>query len=385
MSQFPGDQRSSPPSPENNEEPINLEAVAALAQSIGDLFVRHDTTFDWPARGHVRFRGTFLCDPADCFDELRRRFEQYGFTPLIREEAGQMILIGVPVVFDPAPSNWTVNLALFIATILSTLFVAAAGEEGFTGYQIWLGWPFSLSMMLILTAHELGHYFAARYHKVPVSLPYFIPLPISLIGTLGAFIQLKAPVKNRRALLDVGAAGPLAGLVFTIPILLYGLATSEVGPLPVDTTYFLEGNSILYALAKIAVFGRMLPDGVMDVQLNQVAWAGWVGLLVTGLNLIPVGQLDGGHVSYVLLGRQAKNLFWPAIIALTGLAIYAAVFTGTSTWAIWILLLFFFGRHHAQPLDDVTDLDGRRRLVAIFTLLLFFLVFAPVPFTIVTP
>ncbi len=127
--------------------------------------------------------------------------------------------------------------------------------------------------MLILGAHELGHYFAARYHKVPVTLPYFIPLPppFSLFGTLGAFIQLKAPIKSRRALLDVGAAGPLAGFVFALPILIYGLATSPVGPigpLPADGVILLEGNSILYALTKFMIFGQFLPNGNLDVQLN---------------------------------------------------------------------------------------------------------------------
>jgi membrane-associated protease RseP (regulator of RpoE activity) len=197
---------------------------------------------------------------------------------------------------------------------------------------------------------------------------------------MGAFIRLKAPVKNRRALLDVGAAGPLAGLCFALPILLYGLATSPVGPLPTDG-YIAEGNSLLYLLAKLAIFGRILPSGGIDVSLNQVAWAGWVGLLVTGLNLIPVGQLDGGHVAYVLLGKKARQLFWPIIIGLGALVLL----TGTVMWALWIVLLYYFGRFYAEPLDDVTPLDSRRRLVAIFTLFLFVLVFIPIPIRVVFP
>ncbi|MFQ5399502.1 MAG: site-2 protease family protein [Anaerolineae bacterium] len=361
---------------------IPLDKVEDLRRELADLFIVTDTTLDQPDAGHVRFRGQFLQDPADCFDTLRSRFERHGFTPMIRREANRIALIAIPTVFDPPPSNWWVNLALFVATILSTLFVGAAYEVGSTTLsQLWRGWPFSLSIMLILGAHELGHYFAARYHKVPVTLPYFIPLPsvnFSLIGTLGAFIQLKGPVKNRRALLDVGAAGPLAGMVFALPILLFGLATSEVGPLP-PGGYLMEGNSILYALAKIVVYGRMLPANGFDVSLNQVAWAGWVGLLVTGLNLIPVGQLDGGHVAYVLFGEKARQLFWPVITALGALVLLA----GASMWGFWILLLFLLGRNHAKPLDDVTTLDKKRRLIAIFTLLLFFLVFIPNPLQIV--
>jgi membrane-associated protease RseP (regulator of RpoE activity) len=236
--------------------------------------------------------------------------------------------------------------------------------------------------MLILGAHELGHYFAARYHNVPVTLPYFIPMPLSIIGTMGAFIRIKAPISNRRALLDIGAAGPLAGMVFAVPLLIYGLWISEVGPLPTDYGYMLEGNSLLYAGLKIMIFGEMLPNAAgMDVMLSQVAWAGWVGLLVTGLNLIPVGQLDGGHVSYVLFGQRARAFFWPVIMALLTLAIV----TGMTMWIVWVALLFFLGRRHAEPLDSVTPLDGRRRLIAIITLLIFFLVFTPIPFQIITP
>ncbi|RMH00576.1 MAG: site-2 protease family protein [Chloroflexi bacterium] len=361
---------------------VPLETVEALRYSISDLFTVYDTTLDQPAPGQVRFRGQFLRDPANCYDELRARFERFGFTPLVRREEDRIALIALPVIFNPAPSRWWINLVLFLATIWTTLYTGALYESGelisfFDLGSLVKGIPFSLSLMLILGAHELGHYFAARYHKVPVTLPYFIPVPgsFSLIGTLGAFIQLKAPVKNRRALFDVGVAGPLAGLVFAIPILFYGLSTSAVGPLPVNTPYVAEGNSILYMLMKIAVFGRVLPGGGLDVQLNQVAWAGWVGLLVTGLNLIPVGQLDGGHVAYVLFGKRARQFFWPVLIGLGVLV----VLTGTTMWLIWILLLYFMGRNHAEPLDDVTELDSRRRALAYFMLVLFVLVFVPVP------
>ena len=376
---------------------IPLESVEALRQELDGLFSLTDTTLDHPEPGQVRFRGYFICDPAECYDELRGRFERHGFTPLVRPAEIGVMIVALPTVFDPPDSSWVINLLLFLVTIASTLYAGASNEPGFTGTELWLGWPFSLSMLLILGAHELGHYFAARYHKVPVTLPYFIPFP-SFIGTMGAFIRLKAPIKNRRALLDIGAAGPLAGMVFAVPILLLGLATSPVGP-PPQTGYYQEGNSVLYLLAKFVTQGQCLPDHApvcnalasltggegdvaqptMDISLNQVAWAGWVGLFVTGLNLIPVGQLDGGHVSYVLFGRRARRFFWPAI---GGLAVLALL-TGASTWWLWILLLFFFGRAYAQPLDDVTRLDPRRRAIAIFSLVLFFLVFVPVPIQLV--
>jgi len=362
--------------------PPVYEEIDALRRDVADLFAIDDTTLDYPDKGHVRFRGRFRCDPADCYDELRRRFERHGYTPVVdREEDGRSALIAMPVVFDHPGSRWVVNLILFLATILSTLIVGAAYELGsyeLAWRQPWHGWPFAFSILLILGAHELGHYFAARHHGVPVTLPYFIPMPFSLFGTLGAFIRLQGPVNNRRALFDVGAAGPLAGLVFTLPLLFYGLATSDLGTIAPGQSF--EGNSLLYLLIKFAVFGRVLPGGGQDVYLNQVAWAGWVGLFVTGLNLIPVGQLDGGHVAYALFGPRARGFFWPAIFGLALITLFSYV-RGllVVTWVLWIFLLLFFGRIHARPLEDVSALDPWRRALAVFTLALFFLVFVPFP------
>jgi membrane-associated protease RseP (regulator of RpoE activity) len=379
---------------ENSSAAATMEEVNTLSTELKGLFTIHSYTIDKPAEGNITFSGSFICDLDKCFDELRQRFEQLGFTPMVREQDGQIVLIAMPMVFDPKPSNWRTNLALVVLTIFSTLLVAAAAEianevEGDLGafelywlsvQNLWRGIPYSASIMLILGAHELGHYFAARHHKVPVTLPYFIPFPIPPIGTMGAFIRIKAPVKNRRALFDVGAAGPLAGLVVAIPILLIGLATSPVEPYP-DDGYMVEGNSVLYWTAKLVVKGQVLPAESEDVFMNQMAWAGWVGLFVTGLNLIPVGQLDGGHVAYTLLGRRARRFFLPVMVGLIALVIL----TQTLTWAIWIFLLFFLGRIYAEPLDDVTPLDNRRRWLAIFTLLLFILVFVPIPLSIVAP
>jgi len=371
---------------EPSDMSATMEQADNLSREIADLFQTSSITIDRPEVGHIQLRGRFLCDLADCYGELRRRFERLGFTPFIRHGQSMVNLIAAPEVFNPPASRWIINLGLLLATIVSTLWIgassemAALGQEGLPGLgDLLLGLPYCLSLMTILGAHELGHYFAARYHKVPVTLPYFIPLPLPPIGTLGAFIRLKAPVTSKRALLDVGAAGPLAGLIFAIPLLIYGLSISPVAPLP-SGTYTLEGNSILYALAKLAVKGQFLPNGGEDVLLSQVAWAGWVGLLVTGLNLIPVGQLDGGHIAYALFGKRARLLYWPVIVTLIAMVII----TRTPMWALWAVMLFFLGRYHAEPLDDVTPLDSRRQALAIFSLLIFFLVFVPVPLRIIT-
>lgn len=369
--------------PEYQYHIAGYESVDALRRDIADLFSVADTTLDYPEKGHIRFRGRFLVDPAECFDDLRLRFERRGYTPTIREEdGGRLSVVAWPVIFDPPRPNPWINVALLAATILSTLFAGAlyGAETTDQIWQIWRGWPFALSIMTILGAHELGHYFAAQYHKVPVTLPYFIPMPFSAIGTMGAFIRLQAPETNRRALLDIGAAGPLAGLFFAVPILLYGLSTSVIGPITAGAT--LEGNSVLYLVIKYAIFGQILPSGGVDVHINQVAWAGWVGLFVTGLNLIPVGQLDGGHIAYSLFGKKASLTYYPVLIGLGLITVYSFLRgTPAMTWLIWIVLLAFLGRTYARPLDDVTPLDPRRRFIAIVSLALFFLVFVPFPLT----
>ena len=359
--------------------PITLEDVARLRLATADLYSIKNMEMNQPKKGMVRFFGEPICDMATRYPELRRRFEAHGYTPILREEEGVPVLIGIPLVLDSKPTQWQINLALFIATIFSTLFVGAINEEGFTGYQLWLGIPFSFSLLLILGAHELGHYFVARYHKVKVSLPYFIPFP-SLFGTLGAVILQREPATNRRVLLDIGAAGPLAGLVFAIPILIIGLWTSNVEALPVKGEYILEGGSLLYAGIKYLIFGEFLPANGMDVYLNQVAWAGWVGLLVTGLNLLPIAQLDGGHMAYVLFGKGAKWLFIPALATFIGIGF---IISGTFQYILFAVLIFFMGNNHAVPFDDVTPLDTKRKLIAIFCLILFIFTFVPVPITII--
>lgn len=254
--------------------------------------------------------------------------------------------------------------------------------------------------MAILVCHEFGHYLAGRYHKTAVTLPFFIPFPLSYFGTMGAFIQLKEPPRNRRILLDIGIAGPLAGLIVAIPVLLLGIYLSPVIRLPqqLPVGQIFEGNSLLYLLLKFIVKGQLLPRpetyagispilywiryfftggpspaGGWDISISPIAWAGWAGLLVTSLNLIPAGQLDGGHIMYVLLGKRTTKLL-PFI--LVALVLLGFVWNG---WWLWAALIFLLGRMHAEPLDQITPLDPKRRALAIFGVLLFIFVFIPVP------
>ncbi len=308
------------------------------------------------------------------------------------------------------PLRWKLNLALFLATVVSVLFtggiyaVGFSGEapsgEGVVGFLSLLarGWPFAAALLGILITHEFGHFFAARYHHVDASLPFFIPFPlVSPFGTMGAVIQMRGRIRSRNALLDIGASGPLAGLVVAIPVLMYGLSQSPVQP--VSGEAIQEGQSLLYLLLKRIVLGPIQPG--YDVFLSPVALAGWAGLFVTALNLLPVSQLDGGHVAYALLGPRhnryaliihrclllffALNLAWFVLPVVQhrawddlGQAVGNSIF-----WLMWFLLIAvlfrFAGREH--PPTEPGELSPRRRVVAVVTLALFILLFMPTPWS----
>ena len=331
------------------------------------------------------FRGHLTINSEQAYDQLDTAFKDMNVLPIFRRDNNQDVIYVVLGRPQPATGGEWTALILFLITIFTVLTAGTAmalsemeannpqSTEAITSIftELWRGAPYAVSILLILGSHELGHYFMSRYHGVAASLPYFLPSPLGIFGTFGAAIRLREPMKNRKILLDIGVAGPLAGLVFAIPILLVGLATS-----PVQTVSggMVEGNSILYALAKVITFGRFLPSGGEDVFVNQLAWAGWTGLFVTGLNLIPLGQLDGGHVMYALIGKQARRLYFPVVTSLA-----AIVFLTNPAFMVILLLLIFLGRVHAVPLDDITPLDPRRRLVAIFALVIFVLAFVPIP------
>jgi membrane-associated protease RseP (regulator of RpoE activity) len=249
--------------------------------------------------------------------------------------------------------------------------------------------------MAILLAHELGHYFAGRHHGVDVSPPYFIPVPIPPLGTMGAVIRMRGAIRTRNALLDVGAAGPLAGMAVALPVLVYGIATSSVEPLP-ESGYLLEGRSALY-LALLFVIKGMIPAG-HDIFLTNTAFAGWAGLLVTMINLLPIGQLDGGHIAYALLGPR-QNVFSERfrralpLFAVFGGIVYgvealqsdvkmpelAARFAAGYHWLVWTFVLWLMTRMTGpdHPPTGPEPLSPARRVVAASCLALFAMLFMP--------
>ncbi len=361
----------------------------------------------------ARYVGHLRMDSEGAHNALTQELKQHRLTPIFLEDKDEQIIQLIPALPKPRPSNPWINLLFFLLTLASVLYtgflIAYEGVIPDTGKfalfleNIGLGLPFTFSMLGILLAHEFGHYLAARYHNTAVTLPYFLPLPeYSPFGTLGAFIQLKEPPRNKRVLLDIGLAGPFAGLIVAIPVLFLGLSLSELDQLPTfiqaGDAISLEGNSIFYLFAKYLVHGQWLPApvsygntapilywiqymftglptplGGIDVFLHPIAWAGWGGLLVTALNLIPVGQLDGGHAIYSLFGRRAQY-FVPA--ALVILVILGFFWQG---WWLWAVLIYFLGRQHAEPLDQITQLDGKRKALAILAIVVFILIFTPIP------
>jgi membrane-associated protease RseP (regulator of RpoE activity) len=330
----------------------------------------------------IRFRGRLTLAADQAYERLAQRFGALGYTPLLRKDDDQLhdVVLAVPGTLRKANQRLGVAAVLFGLTLISCLFAGAQMVEGITtvNWDLLQGLPYAVSLLAILTAHELGHYVAARRLGSPTSLPYFIPMPFGF-GTLGAVINMVAPPRNRRHLLTIAVAGPLAGLIVAIPVLVIGLTLSRVEPLPVSGPYSMEGNSLLYAGLKYMVFGQLLPSNGVDVFIHQVAFAGWAGLLVTGLNLIPAGQLDGGHIVFAMFGEKIANIFLWAVLAV--LVVLAFFWPG---WAIWVLLIFFLGRLRAEPLDDLTQLTSRQRLVALAMILVFFLVFTPIPMRVIS-
>lgn len=282
------------------------------------------------------------------------------------------------------------NLTLFLLTGLTTTMAGAymAGAD-FSLFHPFLslvnlayGLSFSVPLMAILLVHEMGHFLTARRNRVQATYPYFIPAPfpsVFIIGTFGAFIRMKSPPRSRSVMFDVGAAGPWAGMVLAIPVVIIGLKLSQITPLDRSAGGFELGNSILfYGLARWVL--GVDPNTVM-VNLHPIAFAGWLGLFVTALNLLPVGQLDGGHVIYALFGGWHRLISLLSVIACALMAVVPWIvgWPYWGGWMLWAVLLLFLGLGHPLALDTQTPLDPARRLGGWLSLALFAMTFIPVP------
>jgi membrane-associated protease RseP (regulator of RpoE activity) len=278
----------------------------------------------------------------------------------------------VPRAGRPGPRGWAagqrtwLHVLLFLLTVASTFFVSLG--DGIAG-ALW----YSGAVMAILLAHEMGHYFAAKRYGVPATLPYFIPLPLPPFGTMGAVIRMSGTIPDRRALMDIGAAGPLAGMVLIVPAIVVGLLKSPVVPVAsLGADSFRLGNSLLFSILSRLLKGD-IPAG-SDVVLHPLAFAGWVGLFVTAINLLPVGQLDGGHVSYALFQNRSRAVTVTLYAAMAAVCLF--LYAG---WALFLVLLYLV-RKHPPTLDDGLPLDRKRIVTGWLLFAVFVLSVTPVPF-----
>ena len=361
--------RAPPPGPE-------LVVASALASAVAPALEVERTTQEG---GLVVLEGRLREQPARALPKLEELLAPWRAVPLLdRSPRGGervRVLPAAAAAEAAKPSRRWINVLLLAATALTTVW-AGAQHQGVSllaePERFAVGLPYALALLAILGVHELGHYVAARLHRVDVTWPYFIPIPMGL-GTFGAFIQIKSLIKSRRAIFDIGVAGPLAGLVVALPLLYVGLRQSVV--LPEEAARGVQtGSSLL--LAVIDQVARGGPLGTANLQLSPIAFAGWIGLFVTALNLMPVGQLDGGHIAYALLGRRPAR--WVGIATLVAMGLLGlTVWPGLLTFAVLIALLGGFS--HFPALDDITPPDWRRFAVGVVAFALLVLIVLPVP------
>ena len=306
------------------------------------------------------------------FDALRQELVPKDLIPTVTREKGETL---VHVQRRPRSrfAGLQVNLIFLILTVLTVVFFGGAWNwSDYSGKPILslesIGYGavfFSIPLLAILGCHEMGHYVVAKRYHVRASLPFFLP-SVPPLGTLGAFISMRDPIPNRRALLDIGVSGPLVGFAIAIPVTLAGLALTAATP----------GGSLAESPQPSILFlalSRFFPIPGPVVQ-HPLAFAGWVGLFVTAINLLPAGQLDGGHVARALLGRYQFYVSWGAVILLFGMSFF---YTG---WFIFGFLIFILGVRHPPPLNDLTPLDTRRKVIGIAAVVILLITFVPQPF-----
>ena len=293
-------------------------------------------------------------------------------------------------------------IILFLVTFATTTLVgvfhaadfAAANADGAVDFSFSDPWLFlqalwySVGVLAILGAHEFGHYYACRYYGVRSSLPYFLPLwlpaaqaalpwwfPLPTPGTLGAVIRIRQPIATKRQFFDIGIAGPIAGFVVLIPVLIFSMSQSSVVAIPEDYRGPWFGEPLLFQLTASWFFGEIRPD--QTVNLHPTGWAAWFGMLATALNLAPVGQLDGGHISYAVFGRRSSAITIAVTLLLVGLL---TVSLGYLLWTVLLVaMVLILGPHHPRTMDEAERLDAIRIGMAVFALIMFVLCFTPVP------
>jgi membrane-associated protease RseP (regulator of RpoE activity) len=368
---------------DNTSNATNLD-IELLKTEIGKYFPFYDVRYG-------KDTAVFFCNIdketlEEKFDTLRKSLSEKGYIPMLRKERGEDAIYVIKKTEKKVRPIW-VNILLLVATITTTILTGSLLSLGYL--DAWsLSNPmdlfkfenllngaiyFSFPLMSILIVHEMGHYFISKKHGISTSLPYFIPVPPILgfnIGTFGALISSRDPMPNKKALFDVGISGPLAGFIVAIPVTAIGIATADIvkivpiEQLPKGEVIF--GSSLLIDI--LANLIRDIPQGY-SIDINPILFAGWVGLLITSINLLPAGQLDGGHIFRAVLGDKQKYVGW--------IAIFIMVLTGW--WFFAIIILFLMGMMHPPPLNDETEIDIRRKLLFILAIFMLILCYIPFP------
>jgi len=371
---------------------LNSEEIEFLKGEVG----KHFPFYDFRIQDSTI---VFYCsvDPSSLeteFELLRKRISEKGFIPFLRKEHTEYMLYITKRPAHKEKSIW-VNIALLIATLITTILtgslldISMAGSTTYADIQslpnvLMVFEPihlfngaifFSFPLMSILFIHEMGHYYISKRHNLKTSLPFFIPIPPILpgfnIGTFGALISSHDPMPDKKALFDVGIAGPLAGFIVAIPVTIIGLIISN----PVEITSLSAGDTVLGSSLLFVLLSQIfaqVPQG-FALDLNPVAFAGWIGLLITSINLLPAGQLDGGHIFRAVLGDKQKYAAW--------VAVFIMIFTGWIFFAL--LVMFLIGTMHPPPLNDNTELDTGRKLLFFVAVAILILCFIPDPIYIV--
>ncbi len=335
--------------------------------------------------------GTFVFSVSEIheedFEKVLQELEGKGYWAALKKD-GERVLLYVFPAAEVKPDNPKIGITLFLLTVLSTLwagyvlalsYIASLDEFGLPGYRnpYVIALSFSLSILGILGTHEMGHKIAATLHGVKSTYPYFIPFP-NILGTLGAVIRVKSPIPTRKAAIDLGVSGPIAGILVAIPVTIVGLRLSAVVPqsiVPHTGNEFYMGSNLLFMLLEKLALGSAASGDVM-VFLHPVAMAGWVGILVTFLNLIPAAQLDGGHVARTFM--SARNHEYLTLALGFGLLFLSYFWVG---WLLWGILVLFMGKAgNPGALDEVSPIPASRKLLALLALLLFVVSATPVPF-----
>lgn len=395
-----------------------------LRAALGDLIAIEEIVFEWDT-AYVALRTPQI--KTDLMAQIEARLAPLGLKSSIAsinriprgmEDTIVLRIEPVTAAWNPirrytmtqeveTPGRWAwlsnpwVNGILFVITFAVVFMTGAATIINRSLSDDWdwvMGFQFSFSLLGILTAHEFGHYFAARYHKLNVTLPYYLPgiliPPIPWLGflgttimpgTFGAFIRIKSPIINKRQLMDVGAAGPIAGFVVCLFVLIYGFATIpdkiwayqfyNVEEIFSGQPVMYFGDSLLFRWLGHGFAGDRMP-AMYDIVHYPFIFAGWFGLLVTALNMLPIGQLDGGHILYALIGSKQRFVAYGAFAVI----ITIGLFYGAGSWFIWALLILFLIRFkHPRVMDEDEPLDNKRIAIGIVSFLIFFVSFIPLP------